>query len=108
MNKEKIGSTDILEIISNTAKNKNDVKMLTKLSNIIDEGQKIQVTYKGNNSNPEIMDFFLGTEYIESCRIQPKIFLDFRASKIQQGFTSGISFAVQKMFKHIQDSNENK
>jgi hypothetical protein len=102
-------ASSILGSFSRGEKAKRDVEILTKMSDIVDEAKEVKCTYRGNEKNPELMDFFLGEKYVESARIQPIEFLDFRAAKIEQGFFAGITYSLSKLLEIIQkDRIENE
>jgi hypothetical protein len=104
-----IDTDQVLGKFSRGEKAKRDVEILSKMTDILEEASQIQCTYKGNEKNPEMIDFFLGTKYIESSTLQPKVFLDFRANKIQQGFMEGVTHSVTKILEMIQkDRIENE
>jgi hypothetical protein len=97
------------ELIKKLSISKKNIELLTLLGNLIDETKEIKVTYRGNEVDSQVMDFFLNGKYIESSSVQPKIFLDFRAAKIEQGFAAGSDFVIKRVFENIQNSkNESK
>jgi hypothetical protein len=99
----------VSDLFSKTSKEKRNIELLTLLGELVEESNTAEVTYRGNEKNSELMDFFLNGKYIESCNLQPKVFLDFRAAKIQQGFRIGASHIIEKIFENIQNSgNESK
>lgn len=96
-------ASNIVEEFTSSQRSKRDAEILGKMSEIIDEVKRVKVTYRENENNSELMDFFLDGRYIESCKIQPKIFLEFRASKYEEGFRSGVTYSLNKILQFIQD-----
>lgn len=106
---EKSPLEQVKSLLSATSKEKRNIEILTLLGDLVDKTKQVKVTYRGNEKHPELMDFFVDGEYIESSTVQPKIFLDFRAAKIEQGFVAGSSFIIKKVFENIKNSgNEGK
>jgi len=102
-------ASDILGTFSRGEKAKRDVEILNKMSDIVDQAKNVKCTYRGNEKNPEYIDFFLDGEYVESVNIQPVAFLNFRAAKIEQGFFAGVSYTLTQVLEMIQkDRIENE
>lgn len=81
---------------------KRDVEILAELTNILTESQQIKGSYRLNESNPNQVDFFLGDKYIESGAMAPIPFLEFRVRTLENGFSKGVLFGVQKVMEKIQ------
>ena len=100
---------EMARLLSGSSKEERNIELLHLLEELVDETKNVKVAYKGNENNPEMIDFFLNGKYVESSIVQPKIFLDFRAAKIEQGFVLGATFIIEKIFENIQKSgNESK
>lgn len=88
--------------IDHQSATKRDVEILAELTNILTESQQIKGSYRVNESNSNQIDFFLGDKYIESGSIAPIPFLEFRIRVLENGFSKGVLFGVQKVLEKIQ------
>jgi hypothetical protein len=81
---------------------KRNIELLGLLGDLIDEVKEVKVTYKENEKDPKLIDFFINERFIGNTSVQPKLLLDFRVEEIEQGFLEGAGFVIKKIFENIQ------